>query len=140
MMTKAYSLAFKQKMVERLTGKNPLSPSELGREIGIRQQNLSRWLHEARSLPAVASSTPKVRIWTVEQKVQALAGAANLSGEQLTSYLEREGIKLADLSAGGSPWKRTARGRSRSPNASVSLSGSWRAKRRRWPKRPYCSC
>ena len=97
MMTKAYSLAFKQKMVERLTGKNAVNPSELSREIGIRQQNLSRWLHEARSLPLVASNTPKARVWTVEQKAQALAGAANLSGEQLTSYLEREGIKLADF-------------------------------------------
>lgn len=97
MMTKAYSIAFKQKMVERLTGKNAVNPSELGREVGIRQQNLSRWLQEAGSLPAVASNTPKARIWTVEQKVQALAGAANLSGEQLTSYLEREGIKLADF-------------------------------------------
>jgi transposase len=96
-MTKAYSLAFKQKMVERLTGRNPVSPSELGREIGIRQQNLSRWLHEARSLPLVASNTPKARVWTVEQKAQALAGASKLSGEQLTSYLEREGIKLADF-------------------------------------------
>lgn len=76
-MTKAYSLAFKQKMVERLTGRNPVSPSELGREIGIRQQNLSRWLHEAHA--------------------QALAGASKLSGEQLTSYLEREGIRLADF-------------------------------------------
>jgi hypothetical protein len=45
----------------------------------------------------VASNTPKARISTVEQKVQVLAGAANLSGEQLTSYLEREGIKLADF-------------------------------------------
>src|SRR5271165_6161957 len=65
-MTKAYSLAFKQKMVERLTGKHAVNPSQLGREIGIRQQNLSRWLHEARSLPPVASNTPKARIWTVE--------------------------------------------------------------------------
>src|SRR5579859_6605232 len=97
MMTKAYSLAFKQKMVERLTGKNAVNPSELSREIGIRQQNLSRWLHEARSLPSVASNTPKARVWTVEQKAQALAGASKLSGEQLTSYLEREGIKLADF-------------------------------------------
>jgi hypothetical protein len=45
----------------------------------------------------VASNTPKARIWTVEQKAQALAGASKLSGEQLTSYLEREGIKLADF-------------------------------------------
>ena len=97
MMTKAYSLAFKQKMIGRLTGKHAVNPSQLGREIGIRQQNLSRWLHEARSLPPVASNTPKARVWTVEQKAQALAGASNLSGEQLTSYLEREGIKLADF-------------------------------------------
>jgi hypothetical protein len=97
MMTKPYSLAFKQKMVERLTGKHAVNPSQLGREIGIRQQNLSRWLHEARSLPSVASNTPKVRVWTVEQKAQALAGASKLSGEALTAYLEREGIKLADF-------------------------------------------
>jgi transposase len=96
-MTKAYSLAFKQKMVERLTGKNALSSHALGREVGIQQQNLSRWLQEARSLPAVASNTPKARVWTVEQKAQVLAAASKLSGEELSSYLEREGIKLADF-------------------------------------------
>jgi len=96
-MTKAYSLAFKQKMVERLTGKNALSSYALGREVGIQQQNLSRWLQEARSLPAVASNTPKARVWTVEQKAQVLAAASKLSGEELTSHLEREGIKLADF-------------------------------------------
>ena len=96
-MTKAYSLAFKQKMVERLTGKNALSSAQLGREVGVRQQNLSRWLEEARSLPAVASNTPKSRVWTVEQKAQVLADASKLSGEELTSYLERGGIKLADF-------------------------------------------
>ena len=97
MMTKAYSIAFKQKMVERLTGKHAVNSSQLAREIGVRQQNLSRWLHEARSLPLVASNTPKVRVWTVEQKAQVIADASKLSGEQLTSYLEREGIKLADF-------------------------------------------
>jgi transposase len=97
MMTKAYSIAFKQKMIERLMGKNAVNSSQLAREIGVRQQNLSRWLQEARSLPLVASNTPKPHLWTVEQKAQALAGASKLSGEQLTSYLEREGIKLADF-------------------------------------------
>jgi transposase len=96
-MTKAYSIAFKQKMVERLTGKNALNQSQLARETGVRQQNLCRWLEEARSLPLVASNNPRARIWTVEQKAQVLADASKLSGEQLTSYLEREGIKLADF-------------------------------------------
>jgi transposase len=97
MMTKAYSIAFKQKMVERLTGKHAVNSSQLAREMGVRQQNLSRWLQEARSLPLVASNTPKSRVWTVEQKAQVIADASKLGGEQLTSYLEREGIKLADF-------------------------------------------
>ena len=96
-MTKPFSLAFKQKMVERLTGKNALSASQLARETGMRQQSLSRWLEEARSLPSVASNTPRARVWTVEQKARVLADASKLSGEQLISYLEREGIKLADF-------------------------------------------
>ena len=96
-MTKAFSLAFKQKMVQRLTGKNAVNPSQLGREIGIRQQNLSRWLQEARSLPAVAANNPKSRIWSVEQKARVLAGASKLNGEELASYLERQGIKLAEF-------------------------------------------
>ena len=96
-MTRAYSLAFKQKMVERLTGKNALNQSQLARETGVRQQNLCRWLEEARSLPLVASNNPKARVWTVEQKARVLADASSLSGEELNSYLEREGIKLADF-------------------------------------------
>ena len=53
-MTKPYSVAFKQKMVQRLTGKEAVSALQLARETGVRQQSLSRWLEEARSLPLVA--------------------------------------------------------------------------------------
>jgi transposase-like protein len=96
-MTRPYSIAFKQKMVERLTGKNALSAARLATETGVRQQNLSRWLEEARSLPLVASEKPSVRKWSVEQKARVLAEASRLTGEQLTAYLEREGVKLADF-------------------------------------------
>lgn len=96
-MTKPYSVAFKNKMVQRLTGKNAVTATQLARETGVRQQNLSRWLEEARSLPAVAKKPkPVVREWTVEQKARVLAEASKLDGEELTSYLEREGIKLAE--------------------------------------------
>lgn len=95
-MTRPYSLAFKQKMVERLTGKDPVSALELSRETGVRQQNLSRWLQEARSLPLVTSGGPKARKWTVEQKARVLAEASALSGEQLRAYLDKNGVKLAD--------------------------------------------
>jgi len=96
-MTRPYSIAFKQKMVERLTGKSALSALQLSRETGVRQQNLSRWLLEARSLPLVATDKNIVHTWTVEQKAQVLSEASRLSGEQLTAYLQREGVKLADF-------------------------------------------
>ncbi len=82
---------------ERLTGKDAVSALQLSRQTGIRQQNLSRWLEEARSLPFVASDNAKERQWTVEQKARVLTEAANLSGEQLRAYLEREGVRLVDF-------------------------------------------
>ena len=94
-MTRPYSIAFKQKMVERLTGRSALNASQLARETGIRQQNLSRWLEEARSLPLVASEKPTMREWTVEQKARVVAEASKLSGEQLTAFLDRERVQLA---------------------------------------------
>jgi hypothetical protein len=96
-MTKPFSLAFKQKMVQRLTGNKAASASQLARETGVRQQNLSRWLQEARSLPIMADK-PKlaVRVWTIEQKARVLADACQLEGEKLTTYLEGEGVKRAE--------------------------------------------
>ena len=96
-MTRPYSLAFKQKMIRRLTGNDAVSASQLARETGVRQQNLSRWLEEARSLPRVASEKPGRRQWSLEQKARILAEASKLSGEQLSAYLERERVKLADF-------------------------------------------
>jgi transposase len=96
-MTRPYSVAFKNKMVQRLTGKNAVSATQLARETGVRQQNLSRWLDDARSLPVVADKPkPATREWTVEQKARVLAEASQLTGAQLTAYLEREGVKLAE--------------------------------------------
>jgi transposase len=97
-VTKPFSVTFKQKMVQRLTGKNAVSATKLGRETGIGQPTLSRWLEQARSVPAVAKKPPKpvVREWTVEQKARMLADAAKLDGEALAAYLEREGVALAE--------------------------------------------
>lgn len=91
-MTRAFSLAFKQKMIERLTGKNAVNLSQLAREVGVRQQNLPRWLIEARSLPLVAYEKPRTGGWSVEQKARVLADASKLDGQQLLAYLEREGV------------------------------------------------
>jgi transposase-like protein len=95
-MSKPFSVAFKQKMVQRLTGRDAVSATQLARETGVNQQNLSRWLQEARSLPIMADRPKPVRVWTVEQKVRVLADACQLSAEELTPYLESEGVKLAE--------------------------------------------
>lgn len=98
-VAKPFSVAFKQKMIRRLTGKDAVSATQLARETGVGQSTLSRWLEQARSVPAVAKQPdpkPVVRIWTVEQKARVLAEAAPLDGDQLAAYLEREGVKLAE--------------------------------------------
>ena len=96
-MAKPFSVAFKQKMVQRLTGNNAVSASQLARQTGVRQQNLSRWLQDARSLPIMTDKPkPVVREWTVEQKARVLAEASNFDGEELTVYLQREGVKFAE--------------------------------------------
>jgi transposase len=37
-----------------------------------------------------------VPAWSVEQKARVLAEVSQLRGDQVTAYLEREGVKLAD--------------------------------------------
>lgn len=39
-MTKPYSVAFKQKMVEQLTGRAASNAAHLAKQTGVRQQNL----------------------------------------------------------------------------------------------------
>jgi hypothetical protein len=83
-------------MVQRLIGKSAVSASKLSRETGIRQQNLSRWLEEVRSLPTVtAPKRPKT--WSLDDKIRILSEAAKLSGEELTALLERNGLRLPEL-------------------------------------------
>ncbi|MGB6489388.1 MAG: hypothetical protein WBE91_21165 [Steroidobacteraceae bacterium] len=84
-------------MLQRLTGKDAVSAQQLSVETGVRQQNLSRWLQEARSLPAVGADDAKSRQWTVQQKARVLAEASGLSGNQLHAYLDREGVRLVDF-------------------------------------------
>jgi transposase len=93
-MTKPYSLAFKEKMLERLTGKGAVSAAQLGREMGIPQQTLSNWLQNARSIPLVAEKHSKAKALSIDEKVRVLAEAASLSGAALGAMLSREGLSL----------------------------------------------
>jgi transposase len=87
-------MALKQQMVARLTGVNALSAAQLARETGITQQNLSRWLSEARSLPFVAPGNGIASSCTVDQKARIIMQAGQLAGDQLIAYLQAEGVQL----------------------------------------------
>jgi transposase len=92
---KTYSVAFKEKMVAKLIGRNAPSANQLAKETGVSQEALSRWRREAGSLPVVAQN--KTRKFTPEQKAEILAGAGKLEGAELAAYLEREQVQLVEL-------------------------------------------
>ncbi len=88
-------MALKQQIVARLTGVNAPSAAQLARESGISQQNLSRWLSEARSRPFGTSDDDIVSPWSVEEKARIVAQAAKLAGNELVAYLRKEGVSLS---------------------------------------------
>jgi hypothetical protein len=87
-MTRPFSIALRRQVVARLTGVNAVSAAQLARETGITQQNLSRWLSEARNSPFGAVGVDIVSSWTTKRihklerglarKDRALAEAATL--------------------------------------------------------------
>jgi transposase-like protein len=93
-LKKNYSVAFKQKMVTRLIGHDAISANRLAKQTGVSQNSLSKWHREARSLPDM---TRHRKTWTLERKMEIMLAASKLQGDQLLSYLDREGLTLAEL-------------------------------------------
>ena len=96
-VSRPFSIAYKQKLIERLSGKDAISARQLAAETGMSQETLSRWLREARRLPLMAPTKKSPRTWSIDEKVRILAEAAKLTGSELTTLLEREGLTLAAL-------------------------------------------
>lgn len=94
-VTRPFSLAYKQKMLNRLTGKDAVSARQLSLETGLRQQTLSRWLQDASSL-SVMPTKRLTKEWSIDEKIRVLAKASKLTGAELSDLLEREGLVLAD--------------------------------------------
>jgi len=92
-----YSTAMKERMVRRLTGPSAISANALGRETGIGQTVLSRWLREARTVDPMA--TPSKRKWTGAEKLRVMLAARGLSDAELGALLRHEGIFETDLMA-----------------------------------------
>ena len=96
-----YSLKFKEKMIEKMTGPSARAASALSREVGVHEGTLYRWLREAK-----VSSMTKTKKGrgpgrggrrSAEDKVRLVMEAAGLGDEELGTFLRREGLHEADL-------------------------------------------
>src|SRR3954447_2013547 len=82
-------------MVRRLIGRDAMTVRELSLETGLGHSTLSYWLKQARTVTPMRNGERKV--WSVEEKARIIAAAGQLSAEELLSFLEKEGVPLAEL-------------------------------------------
>lgn len=98
-----YTASFRSSMVRKMTGPGAPSATTLGRETGVPQQTLSRWLREAGSVggmvPGESKEPPARRPqdWPLEDILEAVLESSRLSGEELGAFLRRKGIHQAHL-------------------------------------------
>lgn len=97
-----YSLKFKEKMIEKMTGPGARSANGLSEEVGVRQGTLSRWLREAKMSPMSkdkkdSGGTDSGRRRSAEDKVRLVMEAGALNEDELGAFLRRAGLHEADL-------------------------------------------
>ena len=86
-------------MVKRMSGPAATSATSLGREVGVSQSALSRWLLEAGTLEPVKKKPPGTgkKQRSTEEKIRLLFAANGLEGEERGAFLRREGVHEAEL-------------------------------------------
>ena len=81
-----YSVRFKQKMIEKMTGPGAMSATALSKEVDVSQASLSRWLRDAKlgSMPkSKKPSKERGRRWSAEDKVRCFRSRAPAALEKL---------------------------------------------------------
>jgi hypothetical protein len=71
----------------------------LGRETGIGQTVLSRWLRDAHTVDRMAPNRKTTKKWTGAEKLRVVIAARGLSDAELGALLRHEGIFETDLVA-----------------------------------------
>lgn len=98
-----YSDGFRARMLRRMTGPEAISATALAQQVGVSQPTLSRWLHQARTVPAMvdrpdeAGKPKSTRQWSAEDRRQVVAEAASLTDAELGAFLRGKGIHMAQL-------------------------------------------
>lgn len=95
-----YSPELKARMVEKLLRPGGPSATALGRETGIPQSTLSRWVRAAKRRSSATGSSSRARRpedWSSAEKLEAVLESASLSDQELGSYLRRRGLHRTHL-------------------------------------------
>ena len=108
-MRKAYSTAFRNEMIRKLTSPRGPSAIELSAKTGVHQTTLSRWLREETTVRAAMGQddddndgTPpragrRPQDFPPEEKLRIVQQASQLQNSELGAFLRREGVHEADL-------------------------------------------
>jgi transposase len=109
-----HSEKFKSRLVAKMVGPHALSANALSGEVGISQPTLSRWLREARTVPAMAKKSSRSQEglgarrpqdWSPEEKLRVVVESGGLADDELGAFLRKEGLHQAQLDE----WSATAR-------------------------------
>jgi hypothetical protein len=100
-----YAESFKTKMVQKMCGAGAVSATALGKEVGVAQATLSRWLLESGegSLGSVKKrreAATRRRSGTTRpatEKIRLVTEARRLEGEERGAFLRREGVHEAEI-------------------------------------------
>jgi transposase len=95
-----YPTEFKDAMIHKMTEPGGRSATSLGKEIGIPQSTLSRWLRERGSVAWKAGGEmrgSKGQSWSAEEKLAALLEYERLGEEERGKFLRGKGLHEAHL-------------------------------------------
>ena len=95
-----YPAEFKDAMISKLTEPGGRSATSLGKEIGIAQSTLSRWLRERGSVAWKTGGEmrgSKGQSWSAEEKLAALLAYERLGEEERGKFLRGKGLHEVHL-------------------------------------------
>ena len=106
-----YSDMFKQAMIQKMSGPDPISASALSKQVNVSQTTLSKWLrmagigpfygypnnaHEYTKMAKIKDSK-RPNDWSAEDKLKVILEAASLDDQQLGAFLRQKGLHQSHL-------------------------------------------
>jgi len=106
-----YPDMFKQAMIQKMSGPDPISATALSKQVDVPQSTLSKWLRMAGVGPsygypnnaheytkmAKIKNAKRPNDWSAEDKLKVILEAASLDDEQLGAFLRQKGLHQTHL-------------------------------------------